>query len=439
MLDWEKLICDHRCPYDGDESQSAERTKFRSPFQTDYDRIIYSKPFRRLARKTQVHPLVPNDHVHNRLTHSLEVASVGRSFGSLLWDLLKRRQDEITRISNEDDLRNIIQAACLAHDIGNPPFGHAGEFAIRTWVNDHPETVFGDGDLEVSDGCRKDWGIFEGNAQGFRLAVYPDNSKAGYMRLTYATLGAMVKYPWHSESELAATKQKYNVFSSERPVFESIFSKMGLGKTGSFVRHPLSFLSEAADDICYQIADLEDAVNMRILNEDRVCSVFASVCETDPGKSPIGLLRANAINRLVKECWNVFEDHYEEIMEGKRTEDLSSELSETTQAALKEVDICYSEIFAHRFKVATELGAYRCLGRIASALCHAAQQLCQTRDFAKLQFPVQKCLQLCFSVEYSKKHSEQSYEWWLHQVLDCVAGMTDNYARKFASELEGYG
>lgn len=437
MLDWQTLMSDYRCPYAGNAPKPSKASDpFRTAFQADYDRVIYSQPFRRLARKTQVHPLAPNDHVHNRLTHSLEVASVGRSFASRLWEFF-HRTGQVPTNSTSDDFCQVLQAACLAHDIGNPPFGHAGEYAIRTWVNDNPESIFGDGEFELTDGIRQDWRIFEGNAQGFRLALLPDNPQAGYMQLTYASLGAMIKYPWSSSDARAEAKQKYNVFSCEQDAFEQAYSQMGLMIDGQAVRHPLSFLSEAADDICYRIADLEDAVQMRILDADRVRDIFAAVCGEKSQQKSIGRLRAAAINKFIEGCWEVFERHYDQIMSGQRDADLATDLNDQQKEALASIKTCYEEIFAHPFKVSTEFGAYRCLGKISSTLCAAARKLCRTRSFDKLDFPTKRCFELTFTREFTAENEQRPYQWWLHQTLDCVSGMTDNYAKQFARDLEG--
>lgn len=437
LLNWQTLMSDFRSPNEGNAPQASKSEPFRTPFQADYDRIIYSKPFRRLARKTQVHPLAPNDHIHNRLTHSLEVASVGRSLASMLASFLDRTGQMPNDVA-VDDFRQVLQAACLAHDIGNPPFGHAGEYAIRSWVKDQPESIFGDGEFELSEGDKRDWEIFEGNAQGFRLASLPNNPRAGYMRLTYATLGAMIKYPWTSMDPRAEKKLKYNVFSSEQTVFEQAFECMGLHANQKFIRHPLSFLSEAADDICYRIADLEDAVQMGILQVSRVRGIFAAVCGDADTSRPIGLLRANAITAFVTSCWKVFEDNYDAIMRGEREGDLAADLPPEQKQALSQIKECYEEIFAHPFKVSTEFGAYRCLGRIATVLSDSARKLCRAQSFDRVDFPVKRCFELAFGREYVVANQTKSYAWWLHQVLDCVAGMTDNYAHQFAKDLEGF-
>ncbi|MEZ6093454.1 MAG: dNTP triphosphohydrolase [Pirellulaceae bacterium] len=452
MFDWNLLINDHRIANTEGALRPSENLPDRTPFQADYDRVIYSEPFRRLARKAQVHPLVPNDHVRNRLTHSLEVASVGRSFATRLWKFLGEK-DLKPANTTEDDFRQIIQSACLAHDIGNPPFGHAGEYAIRNWANENPESVFGDDKkLGVSERTRTDWEVFEGNAQGFRLASRPDNSRAGYMNLTLTTMATMVKYPWGSYDEKAKSKGKHNFFSSEATIFDRVFDTLGLKNGESYHRHPMSFLSEAADDIGYRIADLEDSVGMKIISEDRVTDLFKSICECDDKWQPLGKLRANAIGCFVDMFWQVFEQDFEAIVTGKRENDLKKDVCEKAKSAINEIDNCYAEIFSHRFKVATELGAYNCLGKITSTMCDAARKLSQfeidpglsPEDSDKFyekefDFLAKRCFELTFGGQYAKRNHTAGYDWWLHQILDFVSGLTDNYAQQLAREIDGIG
>src|ERR1035437_110699 len=245
-MTWDKLLSELRCSREaGVAAAPAEKEAFRSAFEADYDRIVFSTPFRRLARKTQVHPMALNDQVHTRLTHSIEVASVGRSLAGRLGRFLVKRGEMPAAVS-EPDLVWIVQAACLAHDIGNPPFGHAGEYAIREWVKTHPKEVFGEKAEDVGAAIRRDWELFDGNAQGFRIAARGDNPQPAYLRLTFATLGAMTKYPWDSGDSRAASCGKFNVFSTEKTLFAEMAGHMGMqGAGGKFVRHPLSFLSEA--------------------------------------------------------------------------------------------------------------------------------------------------------------------------------------------------
>jgi len=436
MLTWERLLSNWRCPYPDQQPGPSSPNPFRTDFESDYDRVIFSPPFRRLARKTQVHPMAPNDHVHNRLTHSIEVASVGRSFGRRLANWLDEHKLMPPNRSG-DDLVWILMASCAAHDIGNPPFGHAGESAIREWAACHEDIVFPD-DLEVSDATRQDVLLFEGNAQGFRIAARHDNPTVGYLRLTYATLGAMVKYPWTSTDDRASTQKKYNCFSCERDIFRDVFEHLGLVASGEYVRHPLSFLSEAADDICYRVLDLEDAAELRIIPEARVREIYAQFLGGPPSKSmPLSMLRGKVVQGLIDESWKVFIGDYERIMAGARTEDLKSSFDGDVKSALHQVKEVYNEIFADFSKVATELGAFKALGRILKALCNATSQLARTKDPSELKFVSKRCLDLAWAKDHVEQNADKAYEWWLHQVLDYVSGLTDNYARQISREIEG--
>jgi len=424
---WRALLLDSRVPkVTSTATQSPEIDPLRSAFEADYDRVIYSTAFRRLARKTQVHPLALNDHVRTRLTHSLEVGCVGRSLGKKLAGFL-RAQKHMPADRTEGDLVWIMLSACAAHDIGNPPFGHAGEYAIREWVTTHQTAVFGE--HSVSPGVRADLALFEGNAQGFRIAARPDNPKTGYLRLTYATLGAMIKYPWNSEDQRAKDQKKFNVFSTEQPLFKTMMDAMGLVDTnGEFRRHPMSFLTEAADDICYRIMDLEDAVEIGILDEERVRALYKdSINDVESASASLAVLRGIVIRALIDGVWNVFENDYANIMEGKRSDDLKSGLNDNLSAIIVGIKALYQEIFAERSKVAAELGAYKALGRIVKALCAATGQLANCGDYAKAGFLSKRCLELAWGEKYAKAHEKESYEWWLHQVMDYVSGLTDNY------------
>lgn len=436
MLNWERLLSNWRCPYPDQPPGPSSANAFRTDFEADYDRVVYSPPFRRLARKTQVHPMAPNDHVHNRLTHSIEVASVGRSFGRRLANWLSEN-GLMPPTRSGDDLVWTLMASCAAHDIGNPPFGHAGESAIREWAACHEDIVFPH-DLEVSAATRKDVLLFEGNAQGFRIAARHDNPMVGYLRLTYATLGAMVKYPWSSTDDRASVQRKYNCFSCEREIFHDVFEQLGLVADGKYVRHPLSLLSEAADDICYRVLDLEDAAELRIVPEARVRSIYAQFLGDTPSASmPLSMLRGKVVQRLIDESWNAFVGDYESIMTGTRTTDLKSSFDGDLKRALNQVKEVYNEIFADHAKVATELGAFKALGRILKALCNATSQLARTQDSSELKFVSKRCLDLAWPKDYVEKNADKPYEWWLHQVLDYVSGLTDNYARHISREIEG--
>lgn len=437
MFDWNDLLSSWRTPFPGKTPGPAAAQSFRSHFESDYDRIVYSQPFRRLARKTQVHPTTVNDHVHNRLTHSIEVASVGRSFARRLAAFLEAR-NLLPPDRSGDDLAWILMAACAAHDIGNPPFGHAGEYAIREWSDSHQDIVF-PADLHVSEMVRKDVVLFDGNAQGFRIAARNDNVLIGYLRLTYATLGATVKYPWPSTDSRAEERGKHSCFSSEAPLLHDVFERLRLvDPEGQYLRHPLSFLSEAADDICYRVLDLEDAAELRIIPEERVrATYYRFLGDRTHDSIPLARLRGEVIQRLIEESWSVFTDDYEAIMTGRRSQDLKSSFDGELIGALKDVQQIYDEIFAEVSKVAVELGAFKALGRILKALCNATAQLARNHDVSKLRFVSRRCLDFAWPRKHVEANVHQSYEWWLHQILDYVSALTDTMARQISREIEG--
>jgi dGTPase len=439
-ISWQKALSDRRVPKAGDTTPSAvTQDDFRTPFEADYDRVVFSDPFRRLAKKTQVHPLAPNDHVHNRLTHSIESASLGRSFGRLVATLPEVRQ---TAPGLADHIPTILQVACLIHDIGNPPFGHAGEEVIREWATHEAPRIFGETQIErlrLSDQTKRDLKSFEGNAQGFRIASLANNAKYGYMRLTYASLGSMVKYPWHSLDSRAEAKGKHNYFYSEKDIFHTVWDTLGLVNTANvYVRHPLSFLVEAADDICYRILDMEDAVLMKICDEKQVRDLFYQILPEQEDSKSLSELRGKAIRILIHEAWRVFVGDYEAIMTGSRLSSLTKDFDQRYQTWIKAVDDLYNnEIFAHRSKIAQELGAYRVLGRILNALTKATRDLCEAQDFKRIGFVQRRCVELAWGESYAVANQQQSFEWWIRQTMDYVSGLTDNYALQISAEIEG--
>ncbi|MBY0443869.1 MAG: deoxyguanosinetriphosphate triphosphohydrolase, partial [Burkholderiales bacterium] len=327
MMNWQQLLNAERLgaiPKDLFDHESG-----RSDFHKDHDRIVFSSPFRRLGRKTQVHPLTENDHVHTRLTHSIEVSCVGRSLGILAG---QRLQYALPQYITPYDIGAIVQAACLAHDIGNPPFGHAGEYAIRDWFcrDQHAYLL-----QNLSANERLDLMTFEGNAQGFRVVTQLENHRfEGGMRLTYATLGTTLKYPWTSSE--ATASGKFSCYQSEKNILEEIATELSLPKLGKnrWARHPLSYLMEAADDICYAILDLEDGIEIGMLAYEQVEPLLIQICggkqdllELEIAAAPsarrkISLLRGKAIERCVLDVTETFMLHYTAIMEGKFQGDL---------------------------------------------------------------------------------------------------------------------
>jgi dGTP triphosphohydrolase len=296
IMEWDRLLLRERLGREGEEIPDRPG---RSEFDSDVGRIVFSGAFRRLGRKTQVHPLAPNDHVHTRLTHSLEVAHVGRGLGK---ELGRKIISDLPQGYSPDDLGTIVHAACLAHDVGNPPFGHGGEKAMSYWFETNGPSIF----EYLSPEYKRDLMSVEGNAQGFRVVSQIENHPfSGGLQLTYATLGAFHKYPWTSRKG----EGKFGSYISEENLLNRVAEKLGLVATGdsSWCRHPLAYLVEAADDICYSIIDLEDAVELKILPFEKVADFFlAAFDETERKKFEMNLCGAITIALISRVCGVMF-------------------------------------------------------------------------------------------------------------------------------------
>lgn len=267
-MDWNRLICDKRF---GLEDYHDPRRGVRSDFQRDYDRLVFSSPFRRLQNKTQVFPLPGSIFVHNRLTHSIEVACVGRSLATEAAIVLRERHAGKPWTAKFDAIGEIVAAGCLAHDLGNPPFGHSGEKSISTFFSEGAGREL---QSALTPGQWADLTHFEGNANAFRLLTHRfKGRRPGGFAMTYSTLASIVKYPY--ESVLAGEKSKFGFFTSEKEDFRRVADELGMlprhGDDGAlrYARHPLVYLVEAADDICYEIMDIEDAHKLGLLEIGR--------------------------------------------------------------------------------------------------------------------------------------------------------------------------
>ena len=413
----------------------------RSPFHKDHDRIVFSGSFRRLGRKTQVHPLTDNDHIHTRLTHSLEVGCVGRSLGMIVGELLRER---LPNWITPADLGVIIQAACLGHDIGNPPFGHAGEYAIRDWFK--RAEADGSGLLEgLSERERADLLTYEGNAQGFRVVTQIEyNQFRGGMRLTAATLGTLLKYPWTVEH--GGSAGKFGCYQSERPLLEDVACCLGLLPRGGgrWCRHPLAWLVEAADDICYALLDLEDGLEMGILRFDEVAEILLQIAgDTPPDYSSmvhdgvsqrrrIAALRGAAMERAVNDVGAVFVEHETALLNGTLDRDLLElchpDLGWGVAAAKQ---LARERIFQNERKAKLEIGAYTTLGILLEAFIGAAHEL---HSSGQLSFKHQRVLALIG--ENTPRRSWTLYDSY-RRMLDFIGGMTDHYAVDLAQEMGG--
>ncbi|CUA84427.1 MULTISPECIES: deoxyguanosinetriphosphate triphosphohydrolase [Gulbenkiania] len=447
-MQWQRLLSPQRFKL-ADGSVCRTRTPateegspgLRTDFHIDHDRVVFSSAFRRLGRKTQVHPLATNDHTHNRLTHSVEVASVGRSLGNRVGVMLEHA-GQLPRGFTPYDIGAVVQVACLAHDIGNPPFGHTGEDALRHWFR-RPEHVHLLAPL--TDAQRRDVQTYEGNAHGLRMVTSLEMyAGEGGMRLTAAALGALIKYPWTSDDEAAQARDKFNIYRTELPYFEAVAEELGLVRLDAtrWVRHPLSYLMEAADDICYAILDLEDAVEIGILDFHEFERLFAGfteyerVWEIQDIRQKCAMLRGIAIGRCVAEIAQKFMLHHDSLLAGtfpaKDLINVSDPLVQETLLEAKELGS--HKVYRHRTKVVTELAAYPCLGAVLDVVVPAVH----TR---MMQGEEALCPRDRLALDLFELHIEQAptlYEAYM-RVLDAVGGMTDNYAATLAREISGIG
>lgn len=414
----------------------------RSFFHKDYDRIVFSSAFRRLAGKTQVHPLAFDDHTHNRLIHSVEVGSVGRSLGIRIGEQLR---EQLPVGITPDDLGVIVQSACLAHDIGNPPFGHAGEYAIRAYFQQPSVQPWL---APLSDVERLDLQNFEGNAQGFRLATNIEyHLFDGGLRLTWPTIGALMKYPWTVDH--ATDKGKFGCYQQEAEILDLVGARLGLIQLGTNVwsRHPLSFLMEAADDTCYALIDLEDAVALDLLTYDEVSQVMLRICsgfnidmeeierEASPNRK-LAALRGKTIEVIITEVVRAFVRNIQPIMQGRFSNDLLHYCSDNVKLGISEAkQLAYERVFLDTHKMESEIGSHDTIATILNAFISAGFELAEKGE-AGLSFRNHRIL------KYMRHEAPQAN--WSHyaiymRILDFVSSMSDHYAKHLASVLRGYG
>ena len=434
---WDKLICGIRTGKEVNNSTTTP-TIGRSHFQRDYDRLIFSSAFRRMQNKTQVFPLPGAVFVHNRLTHSLEVASVGRSLGSLVADAMSTLYPNNNYIS---EIPHIVAAACLAHDMGNPPFGHAGETIISGYFKDSCSHL--NNGIDLTPGQWNDLIYFDGNANALRLLTAQLNGRrAGGFGLSYSTLASIIKYPYEST---LATKNKFGFFQSEKDLVRNIAQTLGLRIIGdnplSITRYPLTFLVEAADDICYLLMDLEDAHKLGILSEEEVFELLYPLAYdsenaqelhenlnvvTDPNER-IAYLRAVAISKLVQVCAASYLANVDAIEQGGFETPLIKLLPRNLLDAAEAIKtISASKIYSYPTVIEIEIAGHRILSTLAheftEAMLHPERQLSQ-----KLisRIPVQY-----------KTNSITTYER-LMTVVDFISGMTDVYALELYRNITG--
>lgn len=453
---WAKLFNAQRL---GSHKKAPAEDSARSSFHKDYDRLVFSHSFRQLNQKTQVHPLTNQLGIHTRLTHSLEVSCIGRSLGIMAAEKLHDKLDGgLPNGVAPADVGVIVQAACLAHDIGNPPFGHAGEYAIRDWFM-HPERQKVLHNLSSNE--QLDLLAYEGNAQGFRiLARNEHHPDLGGMRLTCATLGAFMKYPWlstHSnliyQGSPTTNMQKFGCFYSEAAQLEELAARLHLPRSeqhDGFARHPLAYLLEAADDICYALIDLEDGINLNMLSYAEVAAIFYELIGERPDtlnlpthvsvRQHLASLRARAMMRLVNAVTDAFVANSNAMLAGTLQGSLFAHCDATVQSGITQAkQLAREKIFNHPSKVRMELMANQCLQRLLDAFMPLAWTNETSASITQMSFEQQRLLKLLqpHLDEHRRVLSDDTYDNMLN-VLDFITGMNDHEAYRLAQELQGH-
>lgn len=442
-MDWISLISAKRfgledyLPAHG--SGSAGPYDLRSEFQRDYDRLVFSAPFRRLQNKTQVFPLPGSVFVHNRLTHSLEVSCVGRSLGNNVSKALLQRHPELEG-SFVSEIGSIVSAACLAHDLGNPPFGHSGEQAISTFFSEgRGRELRG----RLSDAQWDDVVHFEGNANAFRLLTHQfvGRRRGGFV-LTYSTLAAIVKYPY--ASSLAGRRSKFGFFATEAESFRRIADELHMLRLTEdplrYARHPLVYLVEAADDICYQLMDIEDAHKLKLLTTDETQGLLFGFFDAErqahmrktlnivsDANEQIAYLRSSAIGLLTRECAAAFLEHEEEILAGRFEGTLIGHMNPLPLAAYRHCsEVARSRIYRSRDVLDIELAGFRIIGTLLELMIDAVI----SPDNAYSRLLIDRV-----STQYDIQSPDLGTR--IQAVLDYISGMTDVFALDLYRKING--
>ncbi len=438
-MSWDKLINDKRF---GLEHYHDPKPGSRSDFQRDFDRLVFSSPFRRLQNKTQVFPLPGSIFVHNRLTHSMEVACVGRSMANEIAKELRRKYAAEPWVDKIDDIGEIVAAACLAHVLGNPPFGHSGEKAIATFFSEGKGRNLEES-LSPQQWC--DLTHFEGNANAFRLLTHQFNGRRpGGFAMTYSTLASIVKYPF--ESTLAGAHGKFGFFTSEKDDFIKVATELGMLRLSDpdgrvrYARHPLVYIVEAADDICYEIMDIEDAHKLKILATDEVIPLFLNyfdqarrshaervMSHVDDPNEKIAYLRSCIIGELVNRCAETFVSHEEEILSGTFTGSLLHHIPDPEKRGYKECEaLSWKKIYCASDVVDIELAGTRIISFLLNELVEAVRN--PGLNYSQL---------LLAKVPQQYETGAPTLYGKLQAVLDHISGMTDVYALDLYRKLSG--
>lgn len=446
-MTWPQLLSRKRLGATSTPSGGATRTDF----QRDFDRIVFSSAFRRMQDKTQVFPLSQSDYVRTRLTHSLEASCVGRTLGTLVGETVIQRHglDDV----EASDFGAICAAACLAHDIGNPPFGHSGEDGIRHWAE---TAAYGRSRVHaLGESQREDFLRFEGNAQGFRILTRlqsPDNP--GGLQLTCATLAAFTKYP--RESWLGASRppgigaKKQGFFAEDRALFETVAEEVGLVRRDPmrayWSRHPLAFLVEAADDICYRVIDIEDGFRLGHLGYDEVTELFCPVLKETPDiqkrlegiegrKAKVEFLRAKVINEAVNQVRELFLDNEQALLGGGYDDELLAgiPLADEMQAL---IDVAMEKVYCAPEVVEIETAGFQVISELMERFVSVVDEIADKGEGASSKSKMTVRLIPAQFIGPGRVPAADPYTRLL-KITDFISGMTDSYAVSLYKKVTG--
>lgn len=443
MMNWEQLLSLKRFG-DTQKRERAKQDETRLGFEVDFDRIIFSSAFRSLQDKTQVIPLSKTDFVHTRLTHSLEVSVVGRTLGRRVGKELLERHPNLKELGYTfNDFGAIVAAASVMHDIGNPPFGHSGEKAIGEYFKTGKGLQYKE---QLTDLEYQDLIDFEGNANGFKILTESREGIEGGLRLSYATLGAFLKYPKESLPKKPTqhiVDKKYGFFQSEKAAFSEIAEDLGLLKKESegvsYYRHPLAYLVEAADDICYTIIDFEDGINLGLIEEDYALEYMIKLVKDtidskkyhslQHQKDRVSYLRALAIGVLINEAVTIFLENEEAILNGTFDKGLLDKCK--YEAQINDIiKISVDKIYRSKEVVEKEVAGYKIIADLLDVFVTALNN-----KFDNKQSNHDKLVLNLLPEEYQQER-ENLYDR-IMQVCSYIAGLSDGYAIRLHRKLMG--
>ena len=448
-MNWRQLLQPRRIGRALAASAAADPAELRTEFFKDWDRIVFCSAFRRLQDKTQVHPMARTDYVRTRLTHSLEVASVGRSLGMQAGRAIGALDAALRELAAPQDVGAIVAAACLMHDIGNPPFGHAGEAAVREYFAG-PGQPWLEG---LTPAQQADLLRFEGNAQGLRTAVrlqHPD--QPGGLQLTWPTLGAFSKYPCDAlsgcQADAGAAARKFGYMDSERALFAELAEGLGLAERGpgAWQRHPLAFLVEAADDICYGVIDIEDGVKSGHVDFDELLALHAPFIDGTHQQRAQTLrdrqhraeyLRAVTIGVLVDRTARAFRTHHDALLEGRHPSPLLESIDGAAEFQRFKA-LAAERLYDERSKLQWQVAGFEIIGWLLQAFCEAVEAAAAPADAAAPGGERARMLLRLIPAAERVAAAGTRYERLL-RVTDFVAGMTDRYAVDTHRRLRGMG